>query len=983
MRSSGSPRHLGSRLLLMLLMLTAAGLCLTGGGGAARAGDPSLKWRTLRTQHFEVSFALRHLRAARRVAVLCETAHQLLVPFMRHSPKSKTRVVLTDYTDGANGMAITIPRNVILVFLSAPDSMSTLNDFDDWLFGLIAHEYTHVLHLDTIGGVAKIINWIFGKTVSFNHLQPSWWIEGLAVYNESRFSSSGRNRNSLYDMYLRMGILSGKSQSIGEISSAPVRFPHGSAPYLYGSRFLKYLAARYGEKKLVKISHDFGSDWIPYGFNKVARRHLGGKGYVQLFAEWKRHLKRRYRLQMRRAGRRGLTRSKRLTVSGEYTFWPRFHPRGRWLVVADDDGYSDRAFKRLDLRTGKLTKMIRLEPGGSPSFTPDGRRMVYSQMEVHKAVYDYTDLFELDLRTNRSRRLTYGLRAREPDVSPDGRKIACVLNQAGTTHLVLVPAVGLARSKRPAMLVRSATFDQIATPAWSPDGRRIAYSGWTRGGYRDLFVVEVSTGKVRRLMKDRAQDLTPTWSADGRTLYFSSDRTGIYNIYAMDVATGQLRQVTNVVAGALQPAISPDGKTLAFVGFTYQGYDLYRMALDPKRFLPALPYVSDRPAVKLPAVDLGDLKIHRYNPLRSLYPESWFFTAGFAPGAASLIFELAGNDVAGLHAWVLNVGYNFASEGISAFVGYHYAGLWPSLGAVASYGRSPRGGLTVDGIGEVYTEQSVVGQATLGLPILRSRRWGSATITFSYRFQHFGAVDERSIPPDPSAEITSRPESGILSSVGMRLSYSKLYGYRYSVSAEKGRSLGVSISANHELLGADFHTMAATWWWVEYLPMPWLKSHVLALRLAGGISRGNLLRRGYFAVGGLPQQDLVSALLNVAPVGGAYLRGYAPGAAWGDQYHLLNMEYRFPIAWINWAPWTLPIYFRRLSGAVFCDVGHAFFGEFDGDRLRDFRVGVGAEVLLDVVVGYYQWLTFRMGYAYGIMAPGGHSFHFLFGVPFG
>jgi len=972
-----------SRLLLWLPVLLAAGLCLVGGPPAARAGDPSLKWRTLRTKHFDVSFALRDLQAARRVAVLCETAHRLLAPFMKHAPSRKTRVVLTDYTDGANGMAMTIPRNVIHLFLSAPDSMSTMNDVDDWLFGLIAHEYTHVLHLDTIGGISKIINWIFGKTISFNHLQPTWWIEGLAVYNESRFTSAGRNRNSLYDMFMRMGILSGKSQSIGEISSAPVRFPHGTAPYLYGSRFLKYLAARFGEKKLVKISHDFGSDWIPYGFNKSARRYLGGKGYVRLYAEWKRHLRRRYRLQARRARRRGLTKAKRLTHSGEYTFWPRYHPRGRWLVVADDDGHSDRAFKRLDPTTGKLTKMIRLEPGGSPSFTPDGRRMVYSQMEVHKAVYDYTDLFELDLRTNRSRRLTYGLRVREPDVSPDGRKIACVLNHQGTTHLVVLPAGGLARGRRPRVVVRSATYDQVATPVWSPDGQHLAYSGWTRGGYRDLFVVHVATGKVRRLMKDRALDLTPTWSADGRTLYFSSDRTGIYNIYAMDVASGRLGQVTNVVAGALQPALSPDGKTLAYVGFTYAGYDVYRMSLDPKRFLTALPYVTDRPTARRPEVKLGDLKVHRYNPLRSLYPEAWWFSAGFTPGAESLVLLLAGNDVAGLHAWVLQVGYNFASEGLSTVLGYTYSQLWPSFGVTASYGRGPRGGLTIDGLPRIYTEQSVVGQVTMGLPVLRSRRWGSASITFNYRFQHFGAVDEETVPPDPSAQLTTRSESGVLSSVGMRLGYSKVYGYRYSVSAERGRTLGVSVSAAHETLGGDFHTMSATWWWVEYLPMPWLKNHVLALRLAGGISRGNLLRRGYFAVGGLPDQDLLQSLLDVAPVGGAYLRGYPPGAAWGDQYHLLNVEYRFPIAWINWAPWTLPIYFRRLSGAVFCDVGHAFFGEFNQDRLRDFRVGVGAEVLLDVVIGYYQWLTFRLGYAYGIMAPGGHSYHFLFGVPFG
>jgi len=80
-------------------------------------------------------------------------------------------------------------------------------------------------------------------------------------------------------------------------------------------------------------------------------------------------------------------------------------------------------------------------------------------------------------------------------------------------------------------------------------------------------------------------------------------------------------------------------------------------------------------------------------------------------------------------------------------------------------------------------------------------------------------------------------------------------------------------------------------------------------------------------VGGLPQQDLIQALLALAPVGGAYLRGYPAAALWGDQYHLLNAEYRFPVTWIDWAPWTLPVYLRRLSGAVFVDTGAAFFGK--------------------------------------------------------
>jgi len=61
-------------------------------------------------------------------------------------------------------------------------------------------------------------------------------------------------------------------------------------------------------------------------------------------------------------------------------------------------------------------------------------------------------------------------------------------------------------------------------------------------------------------------------------------------------------------------------------------------------------------------------------------------------------------------------------------------------------------------------------------------------------------------------------------------------------------------------------------------------------------------------------------------------------------------------------------------------VGNAFFGPF---RTRDLKVGVGAELILDLVIGYYQYLTFRIGYAYGAMQPGGHQPYFVMGVPFG
>ena len=72
------------------------------------------------------------------------------------------------------------------------------------------------------------------------------------------------------------------------------------------------------------------------------------------------------------------------------------------------------------------------------------------------------------------------------------------------------------------------------------------------------------------------------------------------------------------------------------------------------------------------------------------------------------------------------------------------------------------------------------------------------------------------------------------------------------------------------------------------------------LSYEGGISGGDLKRRGVFYVGGFPEAEdfLRAALLNARP-GQPRLRGYSAGVSYGDQYHVLNMEYRFPIVWLE------------------------------------------------------------------------------------
>jgi tricorn protease-like protein len=149
-------------------------------------------------------------------------------------------------------------------------------------------------------------------------------------------------------------------------------------------------------------------------------------------------------------------------------------------------------------------------------------------------------------------RLSYGVRAHEPDPSPDGRTVVFVSNHRGTRYLQLGevqegegPSLGKIRS-----LVPSERTDQAYTPRFSPDGTHVAYSVFRRGGYRDIRYVDVRTGTFEEIAHDRAQDGAPSFSADGKYVLFHSDRTGIPNVYAWEIESKKLFQVTNVIMGA-------------------------------------------------------------------------------------------------------------------------------------------------------------------------------------------------------------------------------------------------------------------------------------------------------------------------------------------------------------------------------------------------------------------------------------------------
>ncbi len=929
--------------------------------------DVRIDYRTVRTEHFAIHYHEPLGVVARRVAEVCEDAYTRLTPVLEHIPDEITHVALSDGTDSANGSATSLPYNTMNLFISAPEDLTPLGDYDDWLSELIIHEYTHVLHLDTYSGIPAIINTILGKVYAPNLVQPRWFIEGLAVHEESRETTGGRLRSTMFEMYMRMATLSNSLLRIDELSNDIDRWPRGTSWYLYGSRFVEYIAERYGREVLTTISHGYGRQVVPYSINRVARRATG-KTFVELYDDWRDHLREKYIAERETVDARGRIEGRRLTSHGETARTPRYLRDGRVAYYASD-GRNDSQIRVIDLDGGEPETLTRTSGIGTFAEHPDGR-IIHQSVDAVRDIYFYKDLFAVTPATGERVRLTNGLRAREPDISPDGRRVVFTVGSTGTTHLMIADLEDVEESRQ--MLVRSGRFEQVYTPRFSPDGTKVAYSVWREGGFRDVHVLDLERGTTDEVTRDRAMDTGPTWSRDGETLYFSSDRTGIANIYAFSFETRELKQVTNVIAGAYSPHVSPDGTRIVYVGYTDRGFDLYEIVIRQDQFLEALPSYT-RGAAR--PVTSRVLSSTAYRPRATLVPRSFLLDfRSDHPLGPQLGFTIGGEDIIGFHTYSARLGVSVTSGAVEGQVDWRYNRLAMPLRLRLYRQQRVRDDFFIEGEAREYIEDSVGGE--LGISYRFPRSFHVETFSLSYGFNYSRTREPFRGLLDPNDPPPTFPSLGLSGVVRGSWSYSDARRHIYDMTPSEGRNFGFGFTITHPLFGSEQRSLSASWAFTRYLEAPWKQHHIFALRYGGGIASG---RRGVFLAGGFPNASFVDGLLNGTRLGGVALRGYPVAHRRGNQLHLVQLEYRFPITRLMAGPQTLPVYLKRVYGAVYVDYGNAFDGRL---RIEDFLVGFGAELFLDFTLGYFLNFTLRAGVAYGPMEGGGVKPYFSLGVPF-
>jgi hypothetical protein len=518
-------------------------------------------FEVLETEHFEIYFYPQEREAIEHAARMAERWYARLSRILQHQLSSRQPVIFyatqTDFQnttvvpgvigETTGGLTEGLRRRIVMP-LAGP-----LAETDH----VLGHELVHAFQYD-IGSTRSAMT---GGQSGLETL-PLWFIEGMAEY----LSLGPVDAHTA--MWMRDAVARGEVPPIEDLDD-PDYFP-----YRYGHAFWAFVGGRYGDEVIGTMLKYAAQGGSPEGAIQAVLR----VPVEELSETWRAFLAERNRPLLQTSTDAGASGSGQVLVSqpeggGEINASPSISPDGRRMLFFSQKDLFSIELYLADAQTGEIQEKITdtvLSPhynnlqfvNSSGAWSRDGGLFAYSHVVAGRgeiAVYDVEQGEKVrDLLVSQTGEVF------SPTWSPDGSSIAVSVKEGGITDLYVVEIETGA--------VRRLTSDAYADlqPSWSPDGASLAFvtdrftsdlSALSLGDYR-LGLLDVRTGQSRRLSSlDVGKQIDPQWSADGSSLYFISDHTGVSNIYRLSVADNVLHQVTDVRTGVsgithLSPAMS-------------------------------------------------------------------------------------------------------------------------------------------------------------------------------------------------------------------------------------------------------------------------------------------------------------------------------------------------------------------------------------------------------------------------------------------
>lgn len=858
--------------------------------------------RVLETPSVELYYPAPLKAEALRVAARINGCVDLLRALAHDTRSPRLVIYLTDANfDNAyvQPQVVGYPQQMVIPLHMSLELFNLLGFGASEIGDIACHESVHYVQMQQNGGFWHAINTVFGDVMTPNVFTESWFLEGLAVVYEGRLEKSvGRPHSPIWTGMFE-SIAAAKHGQLGGGDLSPAsrdEIPFGGS-YLIGEHFVDFLARRYGEDKLWALIQKQGdSVFSPFGvtlrFKAVYGKTLGG-----LLDEFDQELARTIP--------QPTYPPDQTRVAGDLGPFPRMAagPDGAIAVISErrDD------VPRLEIRDpdGHLRVDRRLTPLLPPrrwieadtelvsgmDFTADGRWLFLVMSDLGSQGEDVARLWKVDARTGEVVQVFGPLSGMGGTVRPDGGAYVYVRLDQDVANLVERDlATGAERA-----LTHFRTKTTLGAPAYAPDGKRIAYSGWTGSGF-DLFLREPD-GTTRALTHDGRFNYSPRWIDESHLLFLREvDRHA--QAHVLDLSTGELRQVTHAPFLAMDPAPLPGGRLALLnregITFTLDTAPLTSSVATAgapvqASLTPAVPEPASLDASSPAPPSFEDRGYHFWDHL--LVPNLRVPLLEIAQDAEDshaydvlVALSLQGQDRLGLHQWAINFSQTTHQHGPSFDLTYANSQLAPwylsaTYARAADYGvfRNPD-----DSFSHSWTTDQLAA-------ISASRSFWDIPVSLS-------VLGLRTTEQDDDLRYRSQV-------VGARLStgYSAADGSAYG-GTQHGLSLTGSAAFFPKAVGSDFQFGDLRAQLSAVMPLPLSSRHSLTLSVSGRSLVGApdaLLRVGGVING---YQVAASEPLKAEPGPGVffpsltfseYLRGYEDARIRTRDVAIANARYQF------------------------------------------------------------------------------------------
>ena len=278
-----------------------------------------------------------------------------------------------------------------------------------------------------------------------------------------------------------------------------------------------------------------------------------------------------------------------LTFAEGVEQYPAWSADGKQLAYSAEVTGIRKIFRK-NLETGEETQLTKGSNDDiQPVWSPDGEtilfvRAIQPNQKLEPAdvfgTFEGGDIWSVNVRNGAEARLID--KAVNPAFSPDGKSIAFDAAWVGTHRIWIADQLG-----QNAQQLTSDTSEELrhVRPRWSPDGTRIVFQN-VEGTKFNVRVVDVAQRKLQWVTNDVFNNLNPVWSQSGKFIYFSSDRGGGYNVWRVQfssdgAAASSPQQITTGAGQDVELAMSADGKKLA-LSILKQNADVWKLPVSPE-----------------------------------------------------------------------------------------------------------------------------------------------------------------------------------------------------------------------------------------------------------------------------------------------------------------------------------------------------------------------------------------------------------------